>query len=85
MIIPAHVEKFGVDFTRMLAEIAHADTEAAVPPSMFKKHYRELLATAMATGELDHYHEDLYVDPDSGILCVKLGLAVPAIPQFMQA
>ncbi len=78
MISSEHLQ-FAHQFALSLNELAVKDAEADAPPSVFKQHYLELLETAMATGELDHYHENAYIDPDSGILCVKLGLAVPRV------
>lgn len=63
-----------------LEDISRPLVQALVQPSVFKQQYDALLATALATGELDDYHDDWYIDEDTGLLAVKLCLSVPRHP-----
>lgn len=64
-------------FCASVDSITHADLKVNAPISMYKRHYTELLETMRATGELDGYGHDMYVDPDTGLLCAGFRLRLP--------
>jgi len=72
-----HVDKFIGKLRLSLEEVTRPLLESEAPPSMFRRHYNEVLMTALATGELSDYHDNWFIDEETGLLAVKLCLQVP--------